>query len=985
MAPATAGALTPGSRPLDSAPGVLVGELADEQVGASLAIPGDLDGDGVPDLVVGAPGASDGAGRVYVISGADIVASRFVSLRDVAVVLEGEAASSFGAEVAAAGDTNGDGWPDFLIGAPSFFTSAPDTPEGAAYLFLGGPDALAELDERGDAVLVLRGPHPGAQLGAVVAGVGDANGDGLDDFGVTIRSEDALGGTGSLAVVPGRDETSWGLGPSVGGLAGWTWDLDGLGSPAVGIDLGGHFVAAGDVDGDGREDLWIGLPGRSGTFLEGGALLLVPGRDADGDLLDPDDESLQSRAGDEVQARFGAPLRRSWLDGGDLLWVGAAGATTPGRALLLDPADLAAAPLTTLVAPDVGPVAVLDADLEGDGRAGPAALQASATGQGIGAEGAGRVSVFAASRPGEVLTEAADAIFFGEGGWGGGRSAAAGNLDGDAYDDLLVGAPGALSTGAVFVLRGGELADGDGFSPLEGDCDDTSAAVHPAAEEDCDDGLDNDCNGFADGIDAPCALDGSGLVAECSAAGGSGPTGLAWLVVAAGGLLLRRRRSAGRALIPALLLTVALTGCPPGLGDDAPTITIVSPEDDARLVGLVLPVEVAVTGGRLAPEKIGQPPDDPDRAEFLWSLTVDGQPRGIGGGPLQLVDELRPGVHNIEVELLNAETQAPLDPPVTQEISIDLLASEPTVELVAPEEGAFVAPGGFEVRLDIRGFTLDGGAVGLVNQPGIGHAHLLVDDVIVAEVASRELITPALAEGDVVLSVELVENDHSPLPMPATDSVAVSIRQPMLEIQTPVQDETVATGPAVDITYDVVGFSLDPDDVNSPNAEVPPGVGHVHIYLNGAYQGLDATGGFTLPAVNGCSHTLFMVLALANHEELFDSWDEVDFSLTPCVAIETPLDGGSGGPNVTLQFGTPGFPLDPLGADNLPDGRHTHVYVDDVFEAFAVTGEVELSGLALGDRTLEVRLAEGDHDIADPAADELSPEASDSVTIDVLP
>ena len=961
----------------------MVGELADEQAGASLALPGDIDGDGVPDVIVGAPGAGDGAGRVYVISGADIVASRFVSLADTGVVLEGSAASSFGAEVAGAGDTNGDGWPDFLVGAPDFFSSAADTPEGAVYLFLGGPDAMAELDHRGDAVLVLRGPHPGAELGRVVAGVGDANGDGLDDFGVTLRSTDALNGTGELVVVPGRDETAWGLGPTVGGVAGWSWSLDGLGGPAAGIDLRGSFAGAGDRDGDGRDELWVGLPARSGAFLESGVLLLLPGRPSDGEQLDTAGEALAEIVGDELQLRFGAPIRRSFLDGGDLLQVGTAGATAPGSSRLYDVDALAGGPLSTFVAPAVGWVGSLDADLDGDGRAGPLLLQPSSTGVGVGAERAGRISVFEGLRPDESLTEAADAIFIGDGGWEAGRAAVAGNLDGDGYDDVLVGAPGALSTGAVFVLRGGELADGDGFGPADGDCDDSEATVHPAAEEVCDDGLDNDCNGFADGLDAPCGLQGSGLVVECSAAGASAPLSLAGLLLA--GLALAGRRRRRTALIPVLLGGLLLSGCPAGSVGAAPTLRIVSPEDGARLVGLVLPIEVEVTGGRLAPEKIGEAPDDPDRLELLWRLTVDSQVRGVGGGPLQLVDELRPGVHNLEVELLDAETQSPLDPPVTDSISIDLLASEPTVEIVAPEEGSFVSPAGFAVRLDIRGFSLDGGAVGLTNQPGTGHAHLLVNDVIVAEVASRELITPALAEGEATLSVELVENDHSPLPMPATDSVAVSIRQPQLIVQSPEPGETVASGPVVEVLYDVVGFTLDPDDVNSPNAEVPPGVGHAHIYLDGAYQGLDATGSFTLPAVNGCAHELSMVLALANHDELFDSWAEVAFSLTPCVAIEQPLNGGTSGPDVTVQFATPGFDLQPQGLDNLPDGRHVHIYVDDAFQSFGVSNTVELLGLDLGEREIVVRLADEDHDPADPTAGELTPAASDRVTIDVIP
>ncbi len=989
LLPAAAEALTPGTRPLDSAPRVLVSELADERVGTSIAVPGDLAGDGVPDVVIGAPGANDGAGRVYVISGAVIAAQRFVQLRDEALVLEGAPGSAFGAMVESAGDVDGDGWPDFLVAAPGFFESQADTPEGRLYLFPGGPEAMAAVDHRDDAVMRLTGPHPGAALGTATAAAGDANGDGLDDFAVLIRDPNTLAGTGQVAVIAGRAQTAWGLAPRLPDVAAWSWRVDGLGAPSAGVPLARTIANAGDVDGDGYDDLLIGMPLKDTGFLDAGGVFLVPGMaESTDDLLEPDPEfdGLAELEGDELDLQLGVTLSRGRQS--DLAWVGAAGlgSAGAGRAYQLGgaPPYLVAAPVTEIRAPGPGAVDVLAADLEGDGSAGPLLVQPSASGEGIGADDAGLLAAYAVAVGGELTLNAADAIFLGEGGWEAGRDVEVANLDGDGYDDVLVGAPGALQTGAVFALLGADLTDGDGFSPLDGDCDDTVASVHPAAEEICDDGRDNDCNGFVDGLDAPCGLEGSGVLVSCSAAGS--PAGAGWLALALIGLGVGLRRRG--ALVVGVGLALALGGCPSPSPDGEPGIRIVAPADGDRIIGLLLPVEVEVTGGRLAAEREGLPPLDETTREFLWELSIDGVPRPLSGGPLQVVDELSPGVHSVDVALFEAEAPDLENPlaEVTGEVRVDLVATAPTVEITAPDTGSFVSPDGFELRLDVRGFTFDGGAVGLANQPGVGHAHVLLDDdpedadppFVVDEIAAREVLTGGFGlEGDYELSVMLVNNDHSPLEPEATDAIDVSIRAPQLIVLAPTPGSTVTTAPEVQVEYSVLGFVLDPDDVNSPSGDVPPGVGHVHIYLGGAYQGLDASGAFTLPAANGCDQTLTMVLALANHEEQVGTITEVPFSLEPCVAVEPAVQDGS---DVSINFTTPGFTFDGLGTDGQPDGRHAHFSLDGVFENVTVANTIELDGVSLGEHEVLIELFDGDHGV-----DEAELLVSGTVTFEVLP
>jgi len=970
LVPTVALGLTAGTRPLDSAPRVLVGELADERAGASVAVPGDLDGDGVPDLVIGAPGADDGAGRVYVLSGAVLAEKRFVQLRDDALVLEGAPGSQFGALVESAGDVDGDGWPDFLVGAPGFFSSQADTPEGQLYLFAGGPASMANLDHRDDAVLRLPGPHPGAAVGLSMASAGDANGDGLDDFAVLVRDQNALSGTGRVAVIGGRAATAWGFAPHLDGIASWYWNVEGLGAPSAGVPLARILGAAGDVDGDGFDDLLIGMPALDSGFLDAGGVFLVGGRaDSDGDELEPDPEidGMAAVVGDALDLQLGVTVGRG--RGTDLLWVGARGLAGVGRGLAYRleevPPYILAAPVTEISASSPGVVDVLSADLEGDGSAGPILAQPGATGAGIGAEDAGLIAVYATAAGGALTLEAADSIFLGEGRWEAGTDLVVANLDGDAFDDVVVGTPGALLTGAVFVLLGGELGDGDGFAPRDGDCDDSSAAVNPGATEVCDDGLDNDCNGLVDGLDAPCGLDGSGLVLSCSTASGAGGGGLALLVL---GCLIGLRRRAFVLLVPFAIL---LAGCPSGTTSTPPAIVIVSPEEGSASVGLLLAVEVEVAGGRLAPERVGLAPLDPAVPEFLWVPEIGGEKRPATGGPVFVFDDLLPSSYEVRATLVYAETGAEVEGVEPATVSTALVATAPEVELTFPEPGSFVSPLGFDVRMDVRGFTFDGAAVGLSNQPGVGHAHLMADDLVIAEVASREVVTPALPEGDVVLSVELVNNDHSPLVPAALDAIDVSIRAPQLTIATPAEGETLISGPQVAVEYSVLGFVLDPDDVNSPSSDVPPGVGHVHIYLNGQYQGLDPTGSFVLPAVKGCSHRLSLILALANHEELNESLTEVNFDLEPCIAILSPEPGEEIGGDVVVTFETPGFVLDPVDLDGQPNGKHVHYYVDDVLENVAVANTFTLDDLAPGEHELRIVLADGDFDLGDPEASEL--------------
>lgn len=222
---------------------------------------GDMNGDGFDDLLLGDPSNISGSKPQVSLHLGGVTGPRGASVFDVSQATN--ELPSFGGEIAPAGDVDGDGYPDLLVASPTLDTS--EFNAGAAFLYRGGPDGMEPF-----ASWSIYGTEDRGELGLSMHAAGDVNNDGYDDV---VIGEPGGDDRGRALVFQG---SSTGLSP--------TADLS-LALGTIGSAFGSAVAGGGDIDGDGFDDIAVGAPQHAGPEIDEGKVWLFRGSAAGIDPL----------------------------------------------------------------------------------------------------------------------------------------------------------------------------------------------------------------------------------------------------------------------------------------------------------------------------------------------------------------------------------------------------------------------------------------------------------------------------------------------------------------------------------------------------------------------------------------------------------------------------------------------------------------------------------------------------------------------------
>jgi hypothetical protein len=449
-----------------------LGENDADWAGIAIAGPGDVDGDGLADLLVGAAFQDEGgedAGKAYLFLARSLGSASDLRLEDADVVFVGEAALDYSnISVAGAGDVDGDGLQDLLMGAPD--NDRGGSFSGSCYLFSGAALDTPRLD-LSEARTIFMGENNGDFVGQSCRSAGDVDGDDLADILIGAHGNDETGiDAGKSYLFLG---SQLGSGNSISTASAQSAFL----GEAARDRSGQVLSSAGDVDGDGLDDLLFGAPdqddsaGNAGktyillaSQLSNGTISL---RDADHSLVG---ESTSDNAGISVASAGDVDQ-----DGLADILVGAfknsEGGEDAGKAYLVLGSQFSGASRIDLAEAYVAFVGALqdsagswvasagdvDADESDDILLGAPQLEA-----GGGGSGKTYLILGADLKQPAVMDLSTSVHFFSgeeEGDLSGYAVDGVGDVNGDGRGDLMVGAPGAGSDashpGKAYLLLSG--------------------------------------------------------------------------------------------------------------------------------------------------------------------------------------------------------------------------------------------------------------------------------------------------------------------------------------------------------------------------------------------------------------------------------------------------------------------------------------------------------------------------------------------------
>ncbi|MBK7876738.1 MAG: VCBS repeat-containing protein [Planctomycetes bacterium] len=247
------------SLPFATSPSALLnGAQLGEQFGFGAGTAGDVNGDGLSDVLVVAQSASNpelSEGRLMLYYGQPGVTALQAPLAGQTPSLSGTSGSAFATALTTAGDVNGDGFSDLLVGAPGFQGTSAN--EGRVLLYKSKSDGTGLENQ---AIWTFSGGQVDARLGTSVAYAGDVNDDGYTDV---------LVGAPGFATSPAQFQEGKAFlffGTASGVLASTpAWEFE---SNEINAKFGQSVAGAGDVNGDGYADVCVGAPGATVSGLQ---------------------------------------------------------------------------------------------------------------------------------------------------------------------------------------------------------------------------------------------------------------------------------------------------------------------------------------------------------------------------------------------------------------------------------------------------------------------------------------------------------------------------------------------------------------------------------------------------------------------------------------------------------------------------------------------------------------------------------------------
>ncbi|MDA8561475.1 FG-GAP-like repeat-containing protein, partial [Nitrospinae bacterium] len=290
-----------GTKSADADADVILDGENDSDSFCNVASAGDFNGDGKDDVIVGADkddnnSAAD-SGSAFIFFGGITGTKRADA--DADVILNGESANDgFGSQVASAGDFNGDGKDDVIVGVRSDDNNS-ESESGSAFIFFGGITGTKRADA--DADVILNGQRRNDFFGSCVASAGDFNGDGKDDVIVGALGDDnnSESGSGSAFIFFGGITGTKRADADADVILNGQSQLNGFGR---------ECSSAGDFNGDGKDDVIVGARGddnngdNSGSaFIFFGGITGTKRADADADVI-LNGESANDQFGISVSA-----------------------------------------------------------------------------------------------------------------------------------------------------------------------------------------------------------------------------------------------------------------------------------------------------------------------------------------------------------------------------------------------------------------------------------------------------------------------------------------------------------------------------------------------------------------------------------------------------------------------------------------------------------------------------------------------------------